>query len=91
MDGSPSGRGVDSGRRAELLDLKAELEISREQGRAAARPVILDLSAVGRISRVDAIQRQQMAAEARRRPRRVGARPEAPVCLPCPARLDRER
>ena len=53
----------------QLRALELELEASLEQGRAAAQPVTLDQSAVGRVSRVDAIQQQQMAQASRRRAR----------------------
>ncbi|MDH3859909.1 MAG: TraR/DksA family transcriptional regulator [Gammaproteobacteria bacterium] len=45
----------------QLEQHKQELEGQLEQGSAAAKPVTLDQQAVGRVSRVDAIQQQQMA------------------------------
>ena len=44
----------------------AELEAEREAARENARPVDLGLS-IGRLSRMDALQQQQMAMERRRR------------------------
>jgi len=44
------------------LELKAaELELHLEGSRQSAEPVTLDQQAVGRVSRMDAIQQQQMA------------------------------
>lgn len=53
--------------RAKLLLLKSELESLEESSNEAARPVELDQASVGRLSRMDAIQMQQMAKEANRR------------------------
>jgi len=50
----------------QLEALKAELEQSLASGADAARPVELDQSAVGRLSRMDAIQQQKMAEASRR-------------------------
>ncbi|MDH3219939.1 MAG: TraR/DksA family transcriptional regulator [Gammaproteobacteria bacterium] len=45
-----------------LLEAKrSELEAQLATGEAAARPVELDQQSVGRVSRIDAIQQQQMA------------------------------
>lgn len=49
--------------RAQLAALSATLA----ETAASARPVTLDQQAVGRVSRIDAIQQQQMAAANRRR------------------------
>ncbi len=46
-----------------VTDLGELLDLSKE----STRPVELDQAAVGRISRVDAIQQQQMASAGRRR------------------------
>ncbi len=51
---------------AMLKDLKATLQSEIEQSRAAAAPVTLD-GTMGRISRGDAMQVQQMALEMQRR------------------------
>jgi DnaK suppressor protein len=50
-----------------LVERRADLEMEIEQGEAAARPVELDPSRVGRLSRMDAMQSQAMSAEAQRR------------------------
>jgi len=62
MDSSTTG----SFREA-LLDLKAELEELEFISKDAIKPVTLDQSAVGRLSRMDAIQGAEMAQEASRR------------------------
>lgn len=63
-DLSDAQRGELQGRLEGLVEeLEALLALSRE----GTRPVALDQAAVGRISRVDAIQQQQMAASGRRR------------------------
>jgi DnaK suppressor protein len=49
-----------------LSTLKRELEQSLEAGAESAKQVELDQSAVGRLSRIDAIQQQKMAEAARR-------------------------
>ena len=51
--------------RAELEELKVELETRLDVNAGAARPVALDPSAVGRVSRVDAMQSQAMAKATR--------------------------
>lgn len=53
--------------RQRLLQLKADLLSIAETSGAAARPVELDQTSVGRLSRMDAIQSQQMAQETIRR------------------------
>lgn len=53
--------------RKRLLNLKAELLDIAEASQEARRPVELDQASVGRLSRMDAIQAQQMAQEAGRR------------------------
>ncbi|MCA9558813.1 MAG: TraR/DksA C4-type zinc finger protein [Myxococcales bacterium] len=55
---------------ADLRALEVELEAQLEAGREGARPVTLDQQAIGRVSRIDAIQQQQMASEGLRRTRR---------------------
>jgi len=51
---------------ADLTRLAAELEADVARGREGTRPVELD-SAIGRVSRIDAIQQQQMAKAAAQR------------------------
>ena len=46
--------------RAELERARARLARSRRTSRDAAKPVALDQTAVGRVSRIDAIQNQSM-------------------------------
>lgn len=46
--------------REELLRAQRRLERSERTSRQAARPVALDQSSVGRLSRIDAIQNQKM-------------------------------
>ncbi len=53
--------------KARLLQLKAELEDLAEASREAHQPVQLDQASVGRLSRMDAMQGQQMAKETARR------------------------
>lgn len=53
--------------RSDLAALVAELEGLLKLAAESSRPVELDQASTGRISRVDAIQQQQMAAAGRRR------------------------
>lgn len=53
--------------RAHLLALREELRSLSEGSRESTQPVILDQASVGRLSRMDAIQGQQMAQESERR------------------------
>lgn len=69
--------------RHRLLALKAELEALAQAARDDARPVELDQASVGRLSRMDAMQSQQMAQETARRRRERLARIEGTL-----ARLD---
>lgn len=57
---------LDNFRRA-LLSLKDEIEELNSTGKDAADTVVLDQSKVGRLSRMDALQAQQMAQETTRR------------------------
>lgn len=56
--------------REQLLCLKDELEKLDDVSASASTPVVLDQTAVGRLSRMDAMQMQQMAVEARSRRQR---------------------
>ncbi|MEM9072097.1 MAG: TraR/DksA C4-type zinc finger protein [Myxococcota bacterium] len=49
-----------------LRNLVQQLEAALEEARAGAKPVKLDQQSVGRVSRIDAIQQQQMAAAGKR-------------------------
>jgi DnaK suppressor protein len=51
--------------RVELARLKDELELRLNANADAAKPVVLDQTAVGRVSRVDAMQSQAMAKATR--------------------------
>jgi DnaK suppressor protein len=53
--------------RKQLLALREELEALNETGSGAGETVVLDQSRVGRLSRMDAMQAQQMALETARR------------------------
>ncbi len=54
---------------ADLHALRDELTTSIADAAAAAKPVTLDQQAMGRVSRIDAIQQQQMAVASRERAR----------------------
>ena len=60
-----------------LLRLKAELQDLEESAKDAAKPVELDQASVGRLSRMDAMQVQQMAQESERRRQQQLARIDA--------------
>ena len=53
--------------RQKLLRLRSELQALEETYKEASEPVELDQTRLGRVSRVDAIQAQQMAQESTRR------------------------
>ncbi|MGD9852377.1 MAG: TraR/DksA family transcriptional regulator [Nitrospirales bacterium] len=53
--------------RATLLTLKAELLAASSSGQEAAKPVELDQTTIGRVSRMDALQDQAMAQAAQQR------------------------
>ncbi len=53
--------------RGRLVGLVAELEGSLRDSAGAAAPVVLDQSAVGRLSRMDAMQQQAMAKATRQK------------------------
>ncbi|MFQ5598554.1 MAG: TraR/DksA family transcriptional regulator [Nitrospiria bacterium] len=50
-----------------LLTLREELLALEESDKDGAKPVALDQSRVGRLSRMDALQMQEMSKEAKRR------------------------
>lgn len=56
--------------RQQLLELQAQLSAQEEEGREDTQPVELDQARVGRLSRMDAMQAQEMAQETGRRRRR---------------------
>jgi DnaK suppressor protein len=56
--------------KAALESLKAELETTIMRSAEAAKPVTLDQQAIGRVSRIDAIQQQKMVEANRHRQKR---------------------
>lgn len=59
--------------KATLIAMRSELQASQERTGDDRKPVELDQQAVGRLSRMDAMQRQAMALESeRRRAMRLG-------------------
>ena len=62
--------------RERLQRLKAELEEQSDQSTESRAPVELDQQSIGRLSRMDAMQQQQMAAAQERARRRDLARIE---------------
>lgn len=57
--------------RRRLLDLKSELEAQEQAAQVDVLPVELDQARVGRLSRMDAMQAQEMAQETARRRKRL--------------------
>ena len=53
--------------KTKLLDLKREILEIETASSGSKKPVALDQSSVGRVTRIDAIQQQQMAVESSRR------------------------
>lgn len=53
--------------KAQLLNLQTDLRKQEEEFKQASQPVELDQAKVGRLSRMDAMQAQEMALEASRR------------------------
>ncbi|MGB0720986.1 MAG: TraR/DksA family transcriptional regulator [Gammaproteobacteria bacterium] len=53
--------------RQQLLELRRRIEADEKDAREDSRPVTLDQSSVGRLSRMDAMQMQQMARDTARR------------------------
>ena len=62
--------------RTQLLRLRSELQGLEETSKEATKPVELDQASVGRLSRMDAMQSQQMAQELARRRQQQLARIE---------------
>ncbi len=87
--------------RLRLIEQKSELDAMADAGEDAARPIELDQSRMGRLSRIDALQGQQMAQEIeRRRQQRLAAiagalkridSGEFGVCFSCGEDIDRRR
>lgn len=53
--------------KSSLLELQAELEALDSIAKSSTETVVLDQSSIGRLSRMDALQGQQMALESERR------------------------
>ena len=51
----------------ELLDLKLDLQLQEEEFQLSNEPIELDQARLGRLSRMDAMQTQQMSLETSRR------------------------
>lgn len=87
--------------RAQLARLKQELQGLAAVSRESARPVALDQASVGRLTRMDAMQAQQMAREADRRREQQLVRIEGALrrmeagefgdCFVCGEAIDRRR
>jgi len=65
------------GLRHRLLAMRADLDVSAEASKEATKTVVLDQSSVGRLSRIDAMQGQQMALESARRREQLRVRIDA--------------
>lgn len=63
--------------RRRLLAMRADFDAAAEASREAAETVVLDQASVGRLSRIDALQGQQMALEGARRREQMLVRIEA--------------
>lgn len=53
--------------KVKLLALRAQLQAMHDMSKEATKPVELDQASIGRLSRMDAMQAQEMAQEAARR------------------------
>ncbi len=87
--------------REQLLHMRTELEELDEAERESTAPVKLDQTSVGRVSRMDAMQSQQMAKELGRRRQNALVKVEEALyrmetgeygyCLACNADIDPRR
>ena len=87
--------------RKDLLRSKTELEDLEESAKDVTKPVELDQASVGRLSRMDAMQAQQMARETERRRQQQVAKIEAALrriesgdygyCYVCGEEIDTRR
>jgi DnaK suppressor protein len=87
--------------RRQLNRRASELRELEEASKASSRPVILDQASVGRLSRMDAMQAQQMALETARRRREELVRVEGALrrleageygnCFVCGEEIDARR
>lgn len=92
---------VSDGFRRRLLAMRADLDVTAEASREAGKTVVLDQSSVGRLSRIDALQGQQMALEGARRREQTLVRIEAALkrietgtfgdCFVCGEAIDARR
>ncbi len=92
---------VAEGFRRRLLTMRADLDAAAEASREATRTVVLDQASVGRLSRIDALQGQQMALEGARRREQMLVRIEAALkrietetfgdCFVCGEAIDARR
>jgi DnaK suppressor protein len=92
---------VAEGFRRRLLTMRADLDAAAEASREATRTVVLDQASVGRLSRIDALQGQQMALEGARRREQMLVRIEAALkrietetfgdCFVCGEEIDARR
>jgi DnaK suppressor protein len=89
------------GFRRRLLAMRADLDAAAEASREATETVVLDQASVGRLSRIDAMQGQQMALESARRRELMLVRIEAALtrietgtfgdCFVCGEAIDARR
>lgn len=87
--------------RLRLFELRHALEVVQEFSKGSTQPVELDQASVGRVSRIDAIQAQQMAQATGRRRRQQLARIEGALrriesgdfgyCFACGEQIDARR
>lgn len=87
--------------RAKLTAMQDEIRAISESAAQDLKPVALDQTSVGRVSRVDAIQLQQMSQEAARRRRQLLVKIEGALrrieserfglCFLCGIEIDRRR
>lgn len=84
-----------------LIRLVAQIRCSLEESTKSAKPVLLDQQAVGRLSRVDALQQQKMAQAGKRNQQRRLAQADAALrrleageygaCLSCDEPISQAR
>lgn len=85
----------------QLIELETELRELVESSKDSSKPVILDQTAVGRLSRMDAMQGQEMALESARRRQRQIAKIDGALrriesgdygyCVVCGEEIDKRR
>ena len=87
--------------KSQMIERKAELEILVEAHHDDTRPVLLDQTTVGRLSRMDALQTQAMSVETERRRKREMQRIDAALeridkgdygyCITCGDDIEKKR